>query len=273
MMFLDPCLFMPLARSANIRFYFGSFAQRDLAAACESHCSLSRLCVECVSATELHAASCLTFSFVSSVSAMEHHAASCLTFSFVSSVSLPWNIMLHPVSLNFSSVSSMSLPQNIKLHPVSPFPLCPVCLCHGTSYCILSHLFLCTQRVFATEHHAASCESQLFLCIQHVFVTEHHTASCESQLFLCIQHVSATEHQAASCLAFSFVSSVSLPRNIMLHPASLNFPCLTFSSVSSLFLLQISCCILWVSPFPLYLLVLPSLYATVHSKTVNSLYM
>ena len=174
---------MPLSRSANTRFYFGSFAERDLAAACESHYSLSHLCVECVSATE-------------------HHAASCLTFSFVSSVSLP---------------------QNIMLHPVSRFPLCPVSLCHRTSCCILSHLFLCIQHVSATERHAASCESQLFLCIQCVSVTEHHVAAC---------------------LAFSFVSSVSLPWNTVLHPVSLNFPCLTFSSVSSLFLLQTSCCIL-----------------------------
>ena len=157
MMFLDPCLFMPLSRAANIIFYFGSSAERDLAAACKSHCSLSHLCVECVSATE-------------------HHAASCLTFSFVSSVSLP---------------------QNITLHPVSPFPLYPACLCHGTSRCILSLnfssvssvslsrnigcslscLFLCVQCVSAMEHRAASCESQLslshlFFCILPVFATD-----------------------------------------------------------------------------------------------------
>ena len=186
MMFLDPCLFMPLSRAANIIFYFGSSAERDLAAACKSHCSLSHLCVECVSATE-------------------HHAASCLTFSFVSSVSLP---------------------QNITLHPVSPFPLYPACLCHGMSRCIL---WVSTFPLYP----------------------------------VCLCHGTSV----AARLAFSFVSSVSLPWNTVLHPVSLNFPCLTFSSVSCLFLLQTSCCILWVSPFPLYLLVLPCLYVTVHSKT------
>ena len=186
MMFLDPCLFMPLSRSANIIFYFGSSAE----------------------------------------------------------------ILLQPVNLTVPSLTfvlSVSLPQNIMLHPVSPFPLCPVCLCHRTSRCILSHLFLCVQCLSATEHHAASCLTFSFVSSMSLpqNVTLHPVSlnfssvssvslsrniGCSlSCLFLCVQCVSAMEHRAASCESQHSLSHLFfciLPvfaTDIVLHPVSLTF--------------------------------------------------
>ena len=161
--------------------------------------------------------------------------------------------------------------------PISPFPL-------RTSCCILSHLFHCIQPVFATEHHAASCESHLsvspfplypacinlpcntllhpvnltfpshfFLCIQHVFAMGHHTASCEyhlslSHLFHWIQHVC---HGTSCCIPW--VSPLPL---YPAHPCHgtpcrilwiLPFPVSPFPLNPPCLCHGTSCCILWVS--------------------------
>ena len=136
------CLFCNSCGASTFSFEWNEevcdFDRGHLATASEFHLFLSHLffCVQPVFAREHLAASCeftcFTFHLFlceHPVFASEHLAAACkLHLSLFHRILFP--------CLTFSFVSSLSH-LFLCVQPVSPFPLCPACLCLGTSCCSL----------------------------------------------------------------------------------------------------------------------------------------